>query len=183
MATDMLRRRTPLGPLADQLERICSGPRFSCREDPFRVLTDIRCTASAVSLAGDTMDCLPPAVGAMARVGASYVVGLGPRWWMVDAPDGSAPLRGQAELSAVDVSAQYTSLLLHGTAVPDVLAHGTSIDLHEDHFVSRAAVQTLLAKARVTLARAGHDDYRLWVQASYARYLALWLMDASAEHR
>jgi sarcosine oxidase subunit gamma len=183
MATDIPRRRTPLGPLAELLKRTCSGPRFSCREDPFRVITDIRCAASAVSVAAETMGGARPAVSAMARVGPSYVVGLGPNWWMVDAPDGSAPLRGATHVSAVDVSAQYTTLVLVGSAVPEVLAHGTSIDLHPDYFVGHAAVQTLLAKARITLARAGHDEYRLWVQASYARYLAAWLMDASAEHR
>jgi len=41
----------------------------------------------------------------------------------------------------------------------------------------------LLAKAAVIVARSGLDQYRVWVRASFARYLAMWLMDASVEYR
>jgi sarcosine oxidase subunit gamma len=183
MAIDSLRRRTPLGPMAERLRRTCSSARFVCREQPFRVITDVRCASTAMSAAADTMGVDPPSVGEVVVTGASTVIGLGPGWWMVDAPDGSAPLDGSVHVSAVDVSAQYASLLLQGTSVRDVLAHGTTSDLHPDHLLCGRAVQAVLAKAGITLARTGVDEFRLWVQASYARYLATWLMDASLEYR
>ena len=116
-------------------------------------------------------------------IGTSCVIGLGPHWWMLDAPDGAASLKNSAGVAAVDVSAQRTPLILEGSAVRDVLAHGTALDLHPDHFREGAAAQTLLAKAAVILARSGPDQYRVWVRASFARYPAAWLMDASVEYR
>ena len=183
MAIDPLRRRTPLGPVAAELQRVCSGTRFSCREAPFGVMTDVRCAPTGLALVADTIGVQPPGVGETARAGASTILGLGPRWWMVDAPDGSPPLQGTTGVSAVEVSAQFACFLLEGTSVRDVLAHGTTVDLHPEHLASGRAVQTLLAKVRVVLARTGADDYRLWVHASYARHLAAWLMDASVEYR
>ena len=183
MATDTVERRSPLGALAGDMQCACSGARFSCREDPFRVLTEIRCAPAWVHLAAGVVGGDPPSTGTLFTREGSFVIGLGPQWWMSDAPEGSMPLRGTAQVSAVEVSAQRTTLLLGGTAVRDVLAHGCSIDLHPLHFQPGSAVQTLLAKARVILARTGSDEYRLWVQASFARYVAVWLMDASVEYR
>jgi sarcosine oxidase subunit gamma len=144
---------------------------------------EIRCaptevTSAAAALGGDL-----PGIGALANIGTSLVIGLGPQWWMVDAPDGSPPLNVPSSVSAVDVSAQRTPLILDGTCARDVLAHGMALDLHPDHFPEGAAAQTLLAKAGVIVARTAPDQYRVWVRASFARYLAAWLIDASVEYR
>jgi heterotetrameric sarcosine oxidase gamma subunit len=183
MAIDGLQRRTPLGPMADRLRESCSGVRFSCVEVPYRVVTDVQCAPAALASAAETLGILPPTVGAMAMADDSIIIGLGPRWWMVDAPDGSAPLRGSTHVSAVEVSAQHASLQLGGASVRDVLAHGTTSDLHPDHLRHGSAIQSILANIRITLARTGHDEFRLWVPASYARSLANWFLDASLEYR
>jgi sarcosine oxidase subunit gamma len=183
MAIDRLLRRTPLGPMAETLRQSCSGVRFSCVEVPYRVLTEVRCAPAALASAAETLGIVPPTVGTMAMADDSLVIGLGPRWWMVDASDGSPPVRGSTHVSAVEVSAQHTSLQLAGASVRDVLAHGTSSDLHPDHLARGGAIQSVLANIRITLARTGPDEFRLWVQASYARSLASWLLDASLEYR
>jgi sarcosine oxidase subunit gamma len=180
--TEVARRRSPLEALSPALAQL-SGPLFSIAEDPFRVLTDVRCSSAARPLVAGLLGTTLPRIGESSTAGTSTVLGLGERWWLVDAPDGHDPIAGLDRVSAVEVSAHYASLRLAGISVRDVLAHGTPIDVHEDHFREGMVVRTLLAKAQVILARAGPDEYRVWVHASVARYLSLWLIDASAEYR
>lgn len=115
---------------------------------------------------------------------------LGPDEWMIVAPDGEA---GEIEkamrearpndpwLSLVDVSQNYTCLLLSGSKARDTLAKGCALDLRPDKFASGDCAQTVLAKAPVLLrALADADFFELRLRNSYARYLARWLLDASA---
>ncbi|MBA2445254.1 MAG: sarcosine oxidase subunit gamma [Nocardioidaceae bacterium] len=183
MATEALRRRTPLGPLAEELEQACAGERFSCREDAFRNLAEVRCAAGAEPEAAAILERELPRIGSLAITGDALVLGLGPGWWMSDSPAGTPTLAGSATVSIVDVSAQRTPLILTGSAARDVISHGCSLDVHPEHFGVGAAAQTLLAKAGVALARTDVDQYRVWVRASFARYLATWLIDASLEYR
>jgi sarcosine oxidase subunit gamma len=183
MGTENLQRRSPLCPWRERNESTSTGAQYSCRQDGFRTLTEVRCRPEHEAEAGSTVGIRLPEVGAYALDGGRLVIGLGPGWWMVDAPDGSAPVSGTAHVSAVDVSAQRTSLVMTGSSVRDVLAHGCSLDLHADIFAQGSAAQTILAKAGVILARTGTDEFRVWVRASFARYLAEWLLDASVEYR
>lgn len=183
MATETLRRRTPLGPMADELERVCAGERFSCREDAFRALTDIRCAPGAEREAAENVEAALPDIGSLTRAGDSLVLGLGPGWWMSDSPEYTPVPAGSSRVSAVDVSAQRTPLVLAGPAAREVISHGCSVDLHPDHFNKGATAQTLIAKAGVMLARTSDEEYRVWVRASFARYLATWIIDASVEYR
>ena len=176
-------RRSPLGPLAAELAAKCAGPAFSAAEDGFRTLTEVRAAPSGVTDLEAALGVgLPPLRRAAAYHGG-WVVTLGPGWWLVDTADGTAPVPGSPAVSAVDVSAQRTAWQLTGPAVRDVLAAGCSLDLHPDVFAVGEAASTPLAKAGVVLARVDEDAYRLWVRASFARYLAAWLLDASSEHR
>jgi sarcosine oxidase subunit gamma len=183
MVTEALRRRTPLGPLAEELERVCAGERFACREDAFRQLTELRCADGAEQEAAEIVGAELPSIGLTAEVGDTLVLGLGPGWWMTDSPADTPTLAGSARVSIVDVSAQRTPLVLTGPVARDVLSHGCSLDIHPDHLGVGAAAQTLLAKAGVMLARTDADTYRVWVRASFARYLAAWIIDASLEYR
>jgi sarcosine oxidase subunit gamma len=183
MGTEQLRRRTPLGPLAEELTTSCASERFSCREDAFRTLTELRCRPADLSSVAAVVGLTLPGVGEVVRSGDTSLVGLGPQWWLLDRPDGSPPVDGSVGVMAVDVSAQRTPLVLTGTSVRDVLSHGTSLDVHRDSFGVGAAAQTLLAKAGVIVARTDPDEYRVWVRASFARYLAAWIIDASLEYR
>ena len=84
---------------------------------------------------------------------------------------------------AVDVSAQRTTLRLSGADARDVLAKGSSLDLHPSAFGPGTAAQTMLGQANVVLIPLSDKgtDYRILVRQSFARYLAEWLIDATAE--
>ena len=80
--------------------------------------------------------------------------------------------------SVVDVSAHRTVLELSGPEARDVLASGCSVDLHPRVFAVGDAAQAPLARVDVILTRSDVDAYRIFVRASFARYLADWLKDA-----
>jgi sarcosine oxidase subunit gamma len=119
------------------------------------------------------------------------VIWLGPDEWLV-----TSPFRTPHELESglraavdgrgavVDVSAQRTTLRLTGADARDVLAGGCPVDLHPRAFGRGAAVQTMLGLTGVVLVAL--DDtgtaYQLLVRASFAQYLAAWLLDAAVEH-
>lgn len=183
MVNEALQRRTPLGSLAHELERICAGERFSCREDAFRSLAEVRCAPGAEQEAAAILGRELPRLGCLAITGGDLILGLGPGWWMSDSPAGTPTPSGSSAVSIIDVSAQRTPLILTGSAARDVISHGCSLDVHPEHFGVGATAQTLLAKAGVMLARTNVDEYRVWVRASFARYLATWVIDASLEYR
>jgi heterotetrameric sarcosine oxidase gamma subunit len=110
----------------------------------------------------------PPAVS------GGSLLRLGPDWWLHVGPP--------AVPGGVDVSAHRTTLELSGPRSRDVLMTGCSLDLHPSVFMVGACAQTLLAQAQVVLHRTAPDTYRLLVRASFARYLADWLLDAMLEH-
>ena len=175
-----LARRSALGPLAAELARRCSGPAFAAAEDGFRALTELRAAPSGVASLEAALGLSLPPLRRAAPYDGGWVVTLGPGWWLVDAPDGTPPPAGSPGVSAVDVSAQRIAVALMGPAVRDVLAGGCSLDLHPDAFAVGDAASTPLAKAGVVVLRTDQDAYRLWVRASFARYLAAWLLDASS---
>lgn len=154
------------------------------------------------------LELVLPTAGRVAGDGQRWAVWLGPGWWLLDWPDeldrrgvdpgGVDP--GKAEqaldpplvrrlraaggrLSAVEVSAGFAVLEVTGPHAPAVLGHGCSIDLHPRVFGPGSSARTMLAKAQVILAQT--DDaptYRMWVRASFARYLVAWLLDAATEY-
>ena len=116
---------------------------------------------------------------------------MGPEEWLITAGARSAAaleaaLRaavGEHGGAAIDVSAQRTTLRLSGPDAREVLAKGCSLDLHPKVFTKGTAAQTMLGLAGVVLIAlddAG-TDYRILVRASFARYLADWLIDAAEE--
>ena len=182
MVTEPMRRQTPLGAVAEELARTCAGDLFRCHEDGFRRLAELRSAPGGEGSVGELVGGDLPATGEL-RLGDTLVLGLGPRWWLLDAPAEVALPPSTVDVSCVDVSAQRTPLVLSGPRASDVLAHGCSLDLHPAHFAVGHCASTLLAKAGVVVARTADQEYRVWVRASFARYLAAWVMDASVEYR
>lgn len=130
-----------------------------------------------------------PLPGALAwsRSGAGdRVVWLGPDEWLVltrltepvDVELAEARLREAVgeEGAAVDQSGQRLSLLVAGDAA-GLLAKGTGIDLTPRAFPVGSAAQGLLAQAVVVFI-ARTDGIELVVRASFARFVADWLLDA-----
>ncbi|WP_327000556.1 sarcosine oxidase subunit gamma [Dactylosporangium sp. NBC_01737] len=125
----------------------------------------------------------------LAAVAATHtLLWLGPGWHLLVGESGESlePLLrkelGDEHYSVVDVSAARTVLQLNGPRARDVLAHGCSLDLHPEAFPVGGCAQTNLAKAQVVLHRPGPDRYHVFVRASFADYLARWLLDALVEY-
>jgi sarcosine oxidase subunit gamma len=124
-------------------------------------------------------------------IGDVEVLWLGPDEWLVLAGPGRQGeledlLRaaiGDSGGAVTDVSAQRTALSLSGPAAREVLARGCAIDLDPRVAPAGTCVQTRVARAGVTIVvrdeRAG--EFLLLVRASFAQYLAAWLLDACTE--
>ena len=131
---------------------------------------------------------LPPPTKPNLRVTASSGLGaiwLAPDEWLVVAVGDAAALAADLESvvrphrgTVVDVSGQRTTLRISGPRARDVLASGCSVDVHPRFFEVGQAAQTQLARVDVILTRVAGDEYHIFVRASFARYLADWLMDA-----
>lgn len=120
---------------------------------------------------------------------ARDAIWLGPNEWLIVGADGDA---GSIEyairesqphnqwLSVVDLSHNYTCLLLAGPQVRDLLAKGCPLDLHA---LGRGdCAQSILARTRMLL-RVMDDapTIEVWVRNSFAHYAACWLLDAATE--
>ena len=186
---------TPASPLANLRERFAASPAaVAIAEEPFLAMIDLWVDPAGPggATARDALGFdLPVAPSSSVTVGATSAIRLGPQEWLV-AGRPASPASLEADLhaavgvhggAAVDVSGQRTALRLTGSRVRDVLAKGCSIDLHPRVFRAGAAVQTMLGLAAVILIALDDNgtDYRVLVRASFARYLAEWLLDATAE--
>jgi sarcosine oxidase subunit gamma len=189
-------RRSPFARWAERFADVSvhSGGRLTLREAP--LLSQLNVRAAARPNRPEL-----PAVNAVAVWGGGhggrdgvYVLGLGPdEWLIVSAPDAAGRL--EADLLAsdrhgstarwlgavVDVSAQRTTLVASGPAVRELLAHGCALDLDPAVFEVGRCAQTMVAHAQVILWHPAPDEFRILVRASFASYLAAWLLDAATE--
>jgi sarcosine oxidase subunit gamma len=182
-------RRSPLAHLSDRLAATGGESTVRLREVAYLSSFEVRADPASPLSGGPW-----PEPGHAAGAGPRYVLWCGPGWYLVvdepgialaEAVDGAAG--ADPDLSVVDVSAGRTVLELSGQYAREVLAHGCSIDLHPRAFGPGSCVQTTLAKAQVILHQTGAGPgraatYRVFVRASYADYLARWLLDAAVEY-
>jgi sarcosine oxidase subunit gamma len=185
-----LRRQSPLGATSNEPFLVADAPGIAVRERPFLAQLLLRMTPTAEAIAALKRDAhvsLPTNPNRLlaGTVPGRLVIWLGPDEWLVVDPEDASTVEGRLAESAapfggtvVDVSAHRTLLDLHGPLVQEVLAAGTSVDLHPSAFTVGAAVQTLLARVDVIIGRGAPDIWHVAVRASFARYLADWLKDA-----
>lgn len=83
----------------------------------------------------------------------------------------------------VDLSAHRTVIEVRGGSARDALEKGVPADLHPRQFPTGRAITTTLGPVPVLLWRTEEEAYRVLVRASFADYLARWLMDAVREYR
>lgn len=128
----------------------------------------------------------PMAANTVSSTGACSILWLGPdEWLIVDAPGREAELvsRLRSSLAAihsavVDVSASRTVLELSGSHAVEVLAKAATLDFHPRAFPVGACAQTNIARTQGLIHRIGEHDFRIFVRASFARYLSQWFSDA-----
>jgi sarcosine oxidase, subunit gamma len=86
--------------------------------------------------------------------------------------------------SVVNLSDARTVVELSGARSRELLAKGCSLDLHPRAFRAGECAQTNLARANIVLQQLDRIPvWRLYVRASFAGYLATWILDAMSEFR
>lgn len=193
-------RRSPLQDMAAELRRgVVPGDRSVwLLEWPFLTMVSIRVepdSETARRIEGVLGVPLPRSVGEVTRQGAHTVLWLGPDEWLVvsqmkpetlvdGVAGGSGGLRAAARhghASVVDVSANRTVLELAGPGARDVLEKGCPADLHPRSFGDDTAIATTLARVPVLVWKVDANLFRVLPRASYASYVASWLLDAVQE--
>ena len=183
-STSGLLRTHPLEAWAEAFARLPESIAVTAL--PFVAMVDVRLAAPSERLGID----LPTVPNTWVPTPDGRVVWLGPDEWLLssttEAPEdletrvraAVVPLGG-----ATDVSAQRIGLRLTGVRVRDLLAKGCSIDLHPRVFGRGSSAQTAVGQAGVVLLALADtgDDYVVLVRASFAGYLADWLLDAALE--
>jgi sarcosine oxidase subunit gamma len=185
-------RRSPLAQLADQM-RAAGSRAVAVAELPFTTMVNLRVAPSseAAQRIETTLGApLPQQCGRTSTSGGHTIAWLGPDEWLVlseaDAPTLVAELRaalGPDPGSAVDVSANRTTLELGGPSARQVLEKGCPLDLHPRSFGPGQAISTTVGPVPVLLWQTNNaPTYRLLPRSSFADYLARWLIDAMGEY-
>ena len=114
---------------------------------------------------------------------------MSPDEWMLTCPlneafDVERKLRAAVEghIAIVNVSGGYGLLTLSGENAVNVLKKSTAYDVHSDNFGPGKVVNTVMAKAQVTLRAKDDGSYEIIVRRSFADYLWLWLQRAGKEY-
>ncbi|MEV8016995.1 sarcosine oxidase subunit gamma family protein [Streptomyces sp. NPDC086554] len=195
-----LLRRSPLAHLDERMRAATvTGARgVALTEWPFITMLNLRVdpASEAAARIEQTLGTpLPRQCGHTTAAGAHTVAWLGPDEWLVFSQAESnvtyAELREALDGdpgSVVDVSANRTTLELTGPAARQVLEKGCPLDLHPRSFGPGRAVSTTVGPIPVLLWQVdgqadGAPTYRLLPRASFADYLARWLIDAMSEYR
>lgn len=187
-------RRSALAEYVDRFAFLsaASNRALSIRELPFLSQITLRVspseTGAMLAIARELGFALPVEPNTVASGGGRSCLWLGPDEWLIVArPDQQvaveASLRsalGEHGGAVVDVSANRTVIEVTGPAARGLLAHGCAVDLHPKRFEPGHCVQTLLARAGVMIHLIDvTPTFHLYVRASFAAYLADWLLDAS----
>lgn len=185
-------RRSPLAHYSDRFAALShsSGGRLEVREVRFLTQVNLRADPSDSALikaAGEALGLeLPLQPNTVASSANRSALWLGPDEWLIVGPPGQwAAIEESAKKalarsgSVVDVSANRTTIRVEGLGARDLLALGCALDLDPRAFGPGRCAQTLLAKAQVIIEQVNANPaFSVYVRASFASYLADWLLDA-----
>ena len=176
-------------PLADRLPWLPPDRAVSLTEQRFLRQLELRMHIRGAYLAGLPVPLEPNRVAA---IGGVRTLWLGPDHYLVTAPDGTAPelparlaraAAGQ-HASLLDLSSSRIAIELSGSRARSLLGKGCGLDLHPRAFAPGQCAQTLFARAQIILDQLdAAPSYRIFVRASFARYLCDWLIDAAGQLR
>jgi sarcosine oxidase subunit gamma len=188
VTADISERRSPLAAFAQRFAQASDTPsRIRLRELPF--LTQLTLRAEGSGAASATLGLPLPVVPNTTRSRRDLsVLWMGPdEWLIVGEHVDQVPLERALEglhATVADVSAQRTVIEVAGADARELLLKGCALDLHPQTFAVGRCAQTNLARTQVVLfSRARQPVYWVFVRASFAEYLAEWLIDAAAEYR
>lgn len=187
-------RRSPLEHLNDQLTHT-RGRHVTVHELAFHSMTSIRVepeSAAYLRISEHIGAPLPVTCGQTAAGHGHTSFWLGPDEWLV-VSNAPAPAHGTFDAlllgalganpgAVVDVSANRTIVEIAGAKSREVLEKGCPADLHPTAFAPGNAVLTTLGHIPVLLWQLDAHVYRLLPRASFADYLARWLLDAASEY-
>ena len=111
---------------------------------------------------------------------------LGPDHWMLasareaasDMIEHCAATLAGVLHNAVDQSAAFSVLRVAGEGVRDVLASGAALDFRASSFPPGACRPTRFAQVAVVIVGTGPDEFEIYVDRGYGKYLRDWLEDA-----
>ncbi len=190
-------RVTPAAHLAREMEaaRVCGPRSVALTELDAPLQVGLRATPgseSARALESVLGFALPAGVGQVTgRSDAGHVLWLSPDEFLYVDPteltqgavaDLEASLEGLPG-HAVDLSANRTVFELSGRASEELLEKGCNADLHPREFPAGRAIATQLAHVPILLHRVEHNVWRLYPRASFADFVARWIIDAMSEYR
>lgn len=97
--------------------------------------------------------------------------------------DGLRQALGETHSGVIDESGGQTLIAVSGDRAADVLAKGTTLDLHPRAFGAGRCAGTLLAKSQafIRVVEPGRS-FEVVVRRSFADYLWQWLRDAAQEY-
>ena len=125
-----------------------------------------------------------PTAPNVARGQFPRAVWLGPNEWLVigvELETVPQPVSDRAAVLAADVSDGHYGLGVSGAQARDLLAKGSSIDLHPGSFAVDCTARTLFAQVPVIIDHVDDDQFRLWFDMSYRDYVRAWFADALIE--
>ena len=149
-----------------------------------RALVSLRVARGAAADAVHRLHLAPP----LSAVGQDpQSLWLGPDHWLLASrrqPASAMIERCEAELAdvlhnAVDQSAAFSVLRVAGEAVRDVLAAGAALDFRESCFPRGGCRPTRFAQVAVAIVATGTDEFELYVDRGYGKYLRDWLEDTA----
>ena len=195
-------RRTPLTHLglAARAASDAVGADIVMAERPHRCQINLRGSAGdpafTAALHSVTGLVLPANANSFTTEGEFSCLWLGPDEWLIVGPGGgeveiTQRLRaalGSVHAAVTDVSEARTTILVAGASARDLLAKGTSIDLHPRVFGPGRCAQTGFAGANVILRQLDDDasrgpTFEILTLNSFAEHLWLWLEGACREYR
>ena len=138
---------------------------------------------------------LPVAANTVSTAGDLSALWLGPDEWLIVGPSGregdlADSLRGALQgrhFAVTDLSEARTVIAISGPRARDLLAKGTSLDLHPRVFGPGRCAQGGIAKATMILHQLdadgnGEPRFEIYIANSFADYFWTWLERAAAEY-
>lgn len=149
-----------------------------------RALVSLRVARGAAADAVRRLHLAPP----LSAVGDDpQSLWLGPDHWLLASrrqPASAMIERCETELAgvlhnAVDQSAAFSVLRVAGRDVRDVLAAGAALDFRASGFPAGGCRPTRFAQVAVAIVATGTDEFELYVDRGYGKYLRDWLEDTA----